>query len=278
MKLESRWIDYDAEGARIPAYCVRASAAKERLPAVVVIQEAWGPDEHIQDVAERFAAAGYLALAPDLFARDNTGGVMSAERIKQVRFFLDSLGPQAWGDPSLRDAALANLPGEQAEVIRETMSVLLTPNRPYDRYIADLRAAVSHLRSDAECDGLVVSVGFCLGGGLSARLACSEPALAAAVIFYGAAPPLDQVSSIECRVLGLYGAEDHRITDGVGEFASAMEAAAKSFEYEVYENAPHAFFNDTRPSYRPSAARAAWARTLSFFATQLTDLFESDPA
>lgn len=70
-------------------------------------------------------------------------------------------------------------------------------------------------------------------------------------------------------MLGLYGGDDPRITDGVPAFAEAMKLAGKSFEHHVYAGAPHAFFNDERRSYRLSPSRDAWARTLAFFAKHL---------
>lgn len=91
----------------------------------------------------------------------------------------------------------------------------------------------------------------------------------AAVIFYGNNPPFERIPDIEARVLGIYGGEDHRITDAAPELEAAMKQAGKGFEYHVYPGAPHAFFNDTRPNYREDAARDAWRRVLEFFGETL---------
>jgi carboxymethylenebutenolidase len=109
-----------------------------------------------------------------------------------------------------------------------------------------------------------------MGGGLSARLACGDPELAAAVIFYGASPEADHLAALVCPVLGFYGGEDPRITGAVPALAAAMEAAGKDFEWHVYLGAAHAFFNDTRRAYDVDAARDAWARALGFFARTLS--------
>jgi len=109
-----------------------------------------------------------------------------------------------------------------------------------------------------------------MGGALAALLAAEEPALSAAVIFYGASPPAERAAAIACPVLGLYGGDDPRITAGVPDFAEAMWRAGRRFEHRVYPATPHAFFNDTRPTYRAEAARDAWARTLAFLAPLLT--------
>jgi carboxymethylenebutenolidase len=103
-----------------------------------------------------------------------------------------------------------------------------------------------------------------MGGGLTALLACEEPELAGAAIFYGSAPPLERVKDITCPVVGFYGALDARINAGLPAFAAAMEAAGKAFEYQVYEGAGHAFFNDTRPAYEVRATRDATSRLLQF--------------
>jgi len=129
-----------------------------------------------------------------------------------------------------------------------------------------LRAAVRHLKTEG---APVASVGFCMGGGLSALLACEDPELDAAAIFYGSAPPLEKVPAIRCPVTGFYGGLDLRINAGLPAFAKAMAEAGREFTYRVYDGAPHAFFNDTRPSYDVGAARDAYARLLEFLRRSL---------
>ncbi len=117
--------------------------------------------------------------------------------------------------------------------------------------------------------GPVGAIGFCLGGSLVGRLACDEARLGAAVIFYGSPPPHDAWAGGHCPVLGLYGVEDHAITDAVPALADAIAAAGRRFDYHVYPDAPHAFFNDTRSAFRVDATRDAWVRTLEFLSTEL---------
>jgi carboxymethylenebutenolidase len=271
MKLQQEWVEYRSDGQSVPAYLAKPARVSDPLPAVVVIQEVWGVDDHIQDVVLRVSTAGYLALAPDLYARGGRRpAALAADRIEAVKAFLDSVPPSAWMNPSERDAALARLPEPQRRSIGETLGLLLSPDRPMERYTADLRAGVRYLRDHPASRGRRVgSVGFCMGGALSALLACAEPELRAAVIYYGSAPPAGQIAGIRCPLLGLYGGDDPRITQGVPAFAEALRAASKTFEYHVFPGAPHAFFNDTRSSYRVDAARQAWARTLVFFAQHL---------
>lgn len=272
MELHTSWIHFRSGDQDQPGYLARPAMVHNPLPAVIVIQEIWGVDGHIRDLTERFAAAGYVALAPDLYAEHGARPeALGAERVDAVKAFLDSVPPGAWMNQEERDRALDRLPAKQAAEIRSTLGTLFSPNRDMARYLGHLRAAFTHLRTLPECRGRRVGCsGYCLGGALAAELACSEPELGAAAIYYGSAPAPDRLAGIGCPVAGFYGADDHRITDAVPAFTAAMAAAGKTFTPHVYPDTPHAFFNDTRSSYRPEAARDAWARTLTLFAEHLT--------
>jgi carboxymethylenebutenolidase len=273
MELKREWITVGSGAAAVPVALARPAAVTGRLPAVVVIQEVWGVDAHILDITDRFAVAGYLAAAPDLYAHGGTRPkAVEPGRIGALKRFLDEAPPEVWRDPDAREQALAARPAAEAAALRETVGVVLTGERPLSRYAADLRAVVAALRSRPDCTGRVGCVGYCMGGHLSALVAGAEPDLGAAVIFYGACPAPEAMAGLRCPLLGLYGSEDPRITGGVEAFAAALTAAGRPFEHYVYRGAPHAFFNDTRPSYHAVAARAAWARTLGFFAEHLAPL------
>ena len=111
------------------------------------------------------------------------------------------------------------------------------------------------------------SIGFCMGGGLSLLLACSNRELAAAAIFYGRNPsPINRVKDIQCPILGNYAGADMAITESdINLLKQTLTKYGKTFDIKTYPEAPHAFFNDTRDSYRPEAAKDAWKRTLQFF-------------
>jgi carboxymethylenebutenolidase len=175
-----------------------------------------------------------------------------------------SLPPESRRKPEAMQAKLAEVPEAERGPIEKALDWLR--NRDLDAHTPDMHAALDFLaRQPFVRPERIGSVGFCMGGALSVRLAAAGAPLAACVIFYGAAPLFDRIPNIRCPVLGLYGGEDRGITDAVPAFAEAMRVAGKSFEHHTYPGAGHAFFNDTRADvYREEAARDAWRRTLSF--------------
>lgn len=202
----------------------------KKFPAVVVIHENRGLNEHTRDVARRFASEGFVALAPDALSRK--GGTASMKTPDEAR------------------AAITSLSAEDA--------------------IADLKASLSFLDAHAAVErGKLSSVGFCWGGARSFTLATEDARLRAAVVFYGSTPPPEALARTHCPVLGLYGETDERITSRVPETEAAMKAAGKAFEYKIYPGAGHAFFNDTGERYNEEAAKDAWARTLAFLRANL---------
>jgi carboxymethylenebutenolidase len=275
MKLETGWDSYDSAGQAIPVFFARPPGARTPLPAVVVIHELFGVDDYIEDVAGRFAAAGYEAWAADLWS---AGGArpeaITRERVTAMRAFLNA-NPAAWSGAPARDEALARVPEPERGRLAASIARLFGSDEGraarFARYTEILRGAVAHVRAQpAAGDRKIGSLGFCMGGGLSGLLACAEPALSAAVVFYGAPPPAERVPTVGCPVLGHYADPDPRITPTIPAFAEAMRSNGKLFEHHVYAGAPHGFFNDTAAAYRPIAARAAWARTLSFFLAHLS--------
>jgi len=274
MPLHAEWVRHD-EGRGI-GYLCHPERVKGPLPAVVVLQEAWGVNEHIEDVTRRFASAGYAAFAPDLFAH---GGerppALAKERIAELLAFLNTQPPTVLMDSKARTEALSKLPADHAKRIDEVRATIMgdegRPGLTRRDYLPQLLAATRFLRDECTITRgqRIASVGFCMGGGLSALLACNDPQLAAAVVFYGSAPPEDLIPKINCPVLAFYGGLDQRINAGIPAFAQAMERLGKRYEKHIYENVLHSFFNDSRPTYDVRAARDAFARTLALFRTVL---------
>jgi carboxymethylenebutenolidase len=236
-----------------------------RHPAVLVIHEIFGVDEHIRAVARRFAQQGYVAAAPNLF----TGELQALLTPANVGLAMQAF---AQAPPELRrdPAKLADFARSQPPERRPILEAFGKVSNPLVQagFALDLLAVAEHVRTLPEVDpARVGSVGFCFGGAMSARLATVDPSLAAAVIFYGQNPPLSDVPKVRAAVLGLYGSEDPGITGTVPQLAEAMAKAGQRFEHRVYPGAKHAFFNDTRPSnYHAASAEDAWTRVLAFFA------------
>jgi carboxymethylenebutenolidase len=263
MPVHTEWVQFEGH----TGFLARPERAALPLPGVLVIQEIWGVDGHIQDVTRRMAEAGYAALAPDLYCAGGERPLpMLPERITEVQAFMNNLPATAWGDPTARGAAMAGLPAPDRARIEESLGALFGRLGQLDRFVPALSAALRHLKAEGSVSAgqPVACMGFCMGGGLSALLACEEPELAGAAIFYGSAPPLDRVVRIQCPVVGFYGGLDERVNAGLPAFTEAMAAAGKSFEPRVYPGAAHAFFNDTRPAYHVGAARDSFARLLEF--------------
>ncbi len=219
------------DGATIGGYLSRPKG-DGRHPAVVVIHEWRGQNDHILDVARRLAKAGYVALAPDLLSRlGGTGSFSSGEAATE--------GLGKLGD---------------------------------DIFTKDLTGAVNYLKGQnfVRADKIGVT-GFCWGGGRALQFTTRSKDLAASVIYYGENPRnLEDVKNITAPVLGHYGEADQRITSAVPKLEEAMKKYGKSFEYKVYSGAPHAFNTNTNPrSYREEAAKDAWSRTLEFFKKHL---------
>lgn len=266
--METSRVSFDGASRAIDAYLARPAAGGPPRPAVVVVHEIWGVVPHIEEVARRFAERGYVALAPDLYTGE-LREAMAPSSIMAGMAFLRQAPPEVQRDP----AKLGDLIAERTPAEQKALRALMRVRSPEQRraFGIDLLAATRYLRRRGDVDpDRIGSVGFCMGGGLSALLAVLDPKLRACVIFYGENPPLDRVAEIRAPILGLYGGTDARITDTVPEFEAAMRKAGRPFEHRIYPGAGHAFFNDGRKeTYHAEAAADAWQRTLSFFGREL---------
>lgn len=224
-------VQYPSGNVTMKAF-VAAPQTKEKRPAVIVIQEWWGLTDHIKEIARRYAAEGYVAIAPDLYSR---------------------LGH-----------ALTTDAGEAGKLMNTLKQ---------EDGLTDLNATVAYLTSVPEVDGARIGVtGFCMGGSYALMLPCVNPAIKAAVPFYGQVPNPDApLQKLSAPVLYLYGEDDGWITKAdVQRLAAALKKYNKPGEIKTYPGAPHAFFRDNDPSvYRPEAAKDAWGRTKAFFKQHL---------
>ena len=205
------------------------------VPGIIVLQEAFGVNQHIRNVADRLAQAGYAVVAPELFHRTAAPGL----------------------EIPYSDFASA-MPHYQA------ISV--------DGLTADVQAAHAWLQTQAlVMADKIGSIGFCLGGRVS-FLANAVLPLAAAVSYYGGGTHLlkDHAKDLHAPHLFFWGGLDEHISkEQVTEVTDAVTAAGKPFINTVISYADHGFHCDERPSYNPEAANEAWALTLAFFKEKL---------
>jgi carboxymethylenebutenolidase len=268
MAVVDEWVRY---GDQL-AYLALPRHAAAPLPGVVLIHDSMGLDECAEDVARRIAAAGYAVLAPYLFAVDGARPqFLTRDRIVEAAGFLSRQPAAALTDCASRASALAELPGPERLRVEETIDGIFAFGAPpmlYSR-LGPLRLAVRYLRDERSetRGGRVASI----GEGLSALLACAEPELSGAVVFYGMTPPAESIGAIGCPVLAFYGVKDASVNAGIAAFDEGMRAVGQPFEWHVYEGAGHGFFNDTKPAYyNVGASRDAFARLLMFLLTTLT--------
>jgi carboxymethylenebutenolidase len=213
-----------AEGT-IPGYRAMPSGGKT-FPVVLVVQEIFGVHEHIKDVCRRFAKQGYLAVAPELYARQ--GDVSKLADISQIM------------------PVVARVPDEQV--------------------MTDLDSAVIWAENSGHGDVSKLGItGFCWGGRIVWLYAAHNPALKAGVAWYGRLVgqtdtlhpqnPTDLAAQIKAPVLGLYGGQDQGITpDSIEAMRAALKAAGSASEIVVYPDAGHGFHADYRPSYNKEDA------------------------
>ena len=261
-------VEFSAPSRTIEGYLAVPSGSRGSHPGLVVIHEIWGLDDHIRSVADRFAQEGYVVLAPDLYTGEFRED-MRPERIRAGMQLLRSAPPEVQRDPRQLQPRL----GERTPEERKALTTLMRVMDPSQQkvFAEELTGATRFLRERPEVKPRGVgALGFCMGGGLVARLATLDPELKAAVIFYGSNPPIEEVPRIRAAVLGLYGGEDHRITDTVPEFQEAARRAGIRFQQHVYPGAKHAFFNDSRPEvYDARAAADAHEKVLEFLHREL---------
>lgn len=265
MALNTEWVRYGAEG-EWSGYFAAIDRAAAPLPGLILFQEAWGVDAHIEDVTRRFARAGYAVLAPDLFARHGQRRAgLERPRLAEAQALLNSLPSGSWRDPAARAHAEAAFGAEAAARIDETLGSLFSPGGPLaaEQHLPAAHAALAYLQeTQPRTRGAkIATIGFCMGGAVSALVGCREPAVAVSLVFYGSSPAPAEAAHAG-HIVGFYGANDAHVNPTIAPFETAMRDAGRPFEVQMYEGAGHAFFNDNRPSYHASASRHAFASAL----------------
>ena len=221
------WVSVKSGSRNVSAFVVYPEA-KTKAPAVVLIHEIFGMSDWVQMEADEVAAAGAIAIAPDL---------------------LSGMGPNGGGTDSLEATAIG-------KAIRDL---------PPDQITADLNAVTDYVAKLPASNGKVAVAGFCWGGTQAFRFATNRPSLAAAFVFYGSGPEsAEDIARIKAPVYGFYAGNDARIGATVPKTQEMMKAAGKTYEVVTYEGAGHGFM---RAGDAPDASAAnkkardeAWTR------------------
>jgi carboxymethylenebutenolidase len=225
-------VQYDGKTGPVFAYLARPVKAG-KYPAVIVVHENAGLNDHIRDVARRLAKQSFVALAPDYLSR--LGGTMKA-----------------------------NPKGEGLAKIREMV--------PWQHVAEDTASGFAYLRvlPDVRGDEQAL-MGFCWGGEMTFAAATQIPTLDAVVVYYGRSPePLDLVKNIRAPVMAHYGEKDPGVNKGIPDTEAAMKKYNKTYDHKIYSGAQHAFNNDANPGrYDATASKEAWERTLAFLKKNL---------
>jgi carboxymethylenebutenolidase len=223
-----------------PAYMARPAKGKG-FPVVLVVQEIFGVHEHIKDVCRRLAKLGYLAIAPELYARQ--GDVSKMADVQEILKIVGKVSDK--------------------------------------QVISDLDATASWVGKHTTADHKRMGItGFCWGGRITWMYAAHNPHLKAAVAWYGKLSPpvtdlqpkhpVDIAAHLQVPVLGLYGGADQGIPpDTVEKMKTELAKGSSGSTIVVYPDAPHAFFADYRPSYRKEAAEDGWKRLQDWFGSKL---------
>jgi carboxymethylenebutenolidase len=234
--LEAGEVKVPVQDGTTPAYRAMPASGGP-FPVVLVVQEIFGVHEHIKDICRRLAKVGYLAVAPELYARQADVSKM-----------------------------------ELKEIISKVV-----PRVPDSQVLADLDATLAWAKASSKGDtGRLGVTGYCWGGRIVWLFTAHNPSVKAGVAWYGRLVgepdelhpknPIDVVDSLHAPVLGLYGEADQGIPVAtVEKMRAALQAANKPADIHVYPKTPHAFFADYRPSYRKNEADDGWKRLLAWF-------------
>jgi len=229
----SEWVTVK-NGDRSVATLIVYPESKDKRPVVLVIHEIFGLSDWAQELADELAAAGYIAVAPDL---------------------LSGMGPNGG---RTKDFAAGG--------VMEAIGRL-----PPDQVTGDLNAAADYALKLPAANGKLFVAGFCWGGGQTFRFATNRRDLSGAFVFYGPPPAKEDMSRIKAPVYGFYAGNDARIDATIPDTTAAMKAAGKTYDPVTYDGAGHGFMragenpDDSNPANK-TAREQAWARWESLLA------------
>src|SRR5271168_2828435 len=216
----SEWVTVKHDGRNVETLVVYPES-KDKRPVVLVIHEIFGLSDWAQELADEVAAAGYIAVAPDLLSGMAPNGGRTKDFPTGVTEAVSKLNP--------------------------------------DQVTADLNAAAGYALKLPAASGKLFVAGFCWGGSQTFRFATNRADLSAAFVFYGSPPPADAMPRIKAPVYGFYAGNDARIDATIPDTVAAMKAAGKSYEPVIYEGAGHGFMRAGEAPDASEASRKAHA-------------------
>ena len=227
------WVTVTHDGRSVKTF-VAYPDSKAKAPVVLVIHEIFGMTDWVQDLADQVAAAGYIAVAPDL---------------------LSGMAPNGGGTTDFPQGGAGRAIGQ--------LSV--------DQKTADLNAVADYGLKLPGANGKLFVTGYCWGGGESFHFATVRPNLAAAFVFYGVPPSKEDMARIKAPVYGFYAGNDARIDATIPDTVTNMKELGKKYDPVTYEGAGHGFMRGgEQPDARPGDAKArtdAWARWKTLLAS-----------
>lgn len=225
--------------------------------------------EYITYKSEKGGGDIKALLSKPADVKKKLGGIVVVHENRGLNPYIEDVGRRAAlaGFISIAPDALTPLGGYPGndDKGREMQS-----KRDKNEMLEDFIAAFSYLKNHPDCNGKVGVVGFCFGGGIVNLMAVKLPDLAAAVPFYGAQPPTDQVPLIKAPLLIHYAGLDTRVNEGWPAYEAALKENKKEYTAYIYPNVNHGFHNDTTPRFDKAAAELAWKRTIDFFTEKLS--------
>jgi carboxymethylenebutenolidase len=238
MDVSNATVQLNTSDGKMDAYVAQPKEGGS-YPGVVVIQEAFGVNDHMKKVTDRIAAEGYVAICPDLYHRESERVIPFSDMPKAIATLQRVQDPKA---------------------------------------MEDVGAAIAHLKSQGNVKaGSIGVVGFCMGGRLTYLAAAHHASdVKCAVPYYGGGipmgnpSPLSRTGEIKSPMYLFFGAKDQLIPmDQVGQINTELTTKRVPFQMKIYPDAGHGFFCDERGSYNEKAATDAWEKTKSFLAQHL---------
>jgi carboxymethylenebutenolidase len=201
-------------------------------------------------------------------AKSRLGGVVVIHENRGLNPYIEDVGRRLAlaGFISIAPDALTPLGGYPGD---DDKGRDMQSKRDKNEMLENFVDAFEYLKKQPDCNGKVGAVGFCFGGGIVNLMAVRLPDLAAAVPFYGAQPPTDQVPHIKAPLLIHYAGLDTRVNEGWPAYEAALKENKITYTAYIYPDVNHGFHNDTTPRYDKAAAELAWQRTIEFFNKEL---------